>query len=94
MALSCSADCSARLRQDYRITQYLQEELAIRSRGRAPVSMVVYSLFGIVLLAAGLYVSLTRPGLDYVTLAMSAVFFVMAGAAYRNHRAGCASCRI
>jgi hypothetical protein len=52
----------------------------------------MYAFFGVILLAVGVYLSYTRPEIDYLTLAMSAVFFVMAAASYKRFRVNCLTC--
>lgn len=91
--VACGAECRAQLLRDYRIRERLWEELEIR-RARAPASIFVYALFGLILLAVGIHASLTRPGLDYLTLAVSAVFFVMSWGAWKRYRDGCTSCSL
>ncbi len=57
-----------------------------------PVSVSMYAFFGLILLVVGVYLSYTRPGFDYLTLAVLAVFFVMAAAWYIRFRAACPIC--
>jgi hypothetical protein len=57
-----------------------------------PASVPTYFFFGLILLVTGSYLSLVRPGIDYMTLAMSAAFFVMSAVTYRRFRAGCSTC--
>ncbi len=43
-------------------------------------------------MGVGIYLSYTRPGIDFLTFAMSAVFFVMAAASYKRYRDVCLTC--
>jgi hypothetical protein len=52
----------------------------------------MYSIFGLILLVVGIYLSYSRPGIDYLTLSMSAVFFVMAAVTHKRYRNTCLSC--
>jgi hypothetical protein len=90
--IACSPACSEELRRTYRLKSGLHRNFGIESRPQTPISVFMYAFFGLILLAVGIYVSYTRPGLDYLTLAMSAVFFVMAGTTYKRYRDGCPVC--
>jgi hypothetical protein len=57
-----------------------------------PASVPTYFFFGLILLATGIYLSFARPDIDYLTLAMSAVFFVMAGVTYKRYNDVCSNC--
>lgn len=51
-----------------------------------PASVLTYFYFGLILALTGIYLSISRPGIDIVTFAMAAVFFVMSGMTYRRYR--------
>ena len=57
-----------------------------------PTSVSTYFFFGLILTVTGVYMTMTRPGIDYLTFAMAAVFFVMSLAAFKRYRAGCLTC--
>lgn len=61
-----------------------------RARAAVPLPALTYALYGLVLLGVGAYVSWSRPGIDYFTLAMGAAFLVMAAVVWKT---GCSSCR-
>ncbi len=88
----CSPSCSEELWQTYRLNSRLKQSLGIGSSPPMPVSVSMYAYFGLILLAVGIYLSYTRPGFDYLTLAMSAVFFVMATASYKRFLSACPIC--
>ncbi len=52
----------------------------------------MYSLFGLILLAVGIFLAYNRPGIDYLTFAMAAAFSVMAATTYKRFRNGCLNC--
>ncbi len=78
--IACCSTCEEELRESYRVKEQLKQSFGIGSRPPMPVSVTTYAFFGLILLAVSVYLSYTRPGFDYLTLAMSAVFFVMAAA--------------
>ena len=57
-----------------------------------PASVLTYFFFGLILVMTGIYLSFSRPGIDYVTFAMAAVFFVMSGMTYKRYRDTGATC--
>ncbi len=54
--------------------------------------VATYSLFGLILLLVGGYLSCSRPGIDYLTLGMSAKFFVMSAVTDNRYRDACLTC--
>lgn len=58
-----------------------------------PASVSTYFFFGLILLLVGVYLTVTRPGIDFLTLAMAAVFFVMSAGSYKRYRDGCVECQ-
>lgn len=57
-----------------------------------PASIPTYFFFGLILVMTGTYLSFTRPGIDFLTLAMAAAFFVMSGVTYKRYRDTCLTC--
>ena len=57
-----------------------------------PASIPTYFFFGLILLATGIYISFTRPDIDYLTIAVAMVFFVMSGVSYKRYRDACLHC--
>ncbi len=88
----CGERSEEELRESYRVKDRLKQSFGIGSRLPMPVSVSMYAFFGVILLAVGVYLSYTRTEFDYLTLAMSAVFFVMAAASYKRFRVTCRTC--
>ena len=84
--------CAQELQQIYRLNGLLKQNFGIGSRPPVPASVSMYSIFALILLIVGVYLSYTRPGIDYLTLAMSAVFFTMAAITYGRYRDACPQC--
>ncbi|MCH8073343.1 MAG: hypothetical protein IIA09_15495 [Proteobacteria bacterium] len=57
-----------------------------------PASVPTYFFFGLILLVTGVYLSFVRPGIDFLTLAMAAAFFVMSAVTYKRFRNSCPTC--
>jgi hypothetical protein len=80
------------LQEDYQLKERMKQSFGIGRKPPMPASILTYGLFGLILMGVGLYLSYTRPGIDFLTFAMSAVFFVMAAASYKRYRDVCLSC--
>jgi hypothetical protein len=70
----------------------MKQSYGIGATPPMPASVLTYFFFGLILVMTGVYLSFSRPGIDYVTFAMAAVFFVMSGMTYRQYRNNCSSC--
>lgn len=57
-----------------------------------PASISTYLYFGLILMITGIYLSISRPGIDYLTFAMAAAFFIMSAASYKQYRDSCPAC--
>jgi hypothetical protein len=66
--------------------------LEIGSQPPLPSSVPTYFFFGLILLVTGTYLSFVRPGIDFLTLAMAAAFFVMSAVTYKRFRNSCPTC--
>jgi hypothetical protein len=66
--------------------------LGIGSQPPLPSSVPTYFFFGLILLVTGTYLSFVRPGIDFLTLAMAAAFFVMSAVTYKRFRNSCPTC--
>lgn len=89
------ARCSTRadeVQETYLLKNRLKQSLGVESNPPIPSSVFMYSIFGLILLAVGIFLSYTRPGIDYLTLAMCAVFFVIAAIMYKRFRNTCLIC--
>ncbi len=84
--VACGSVCSEELRETYRLKNRLKQSFGVGSSPPTPSSVFVYSLFGLILLAVGIFLSYNRPGIDYLTLAMAAVFFVKTATPYKRFR--------
>ena len=84
--------CAQELQQIHRLKELQKQNFGIGSRPPVPAAVSTYSIFALILLIVGIYLSYTRPGIDYLTLAMSAVFFTMAAISYRRYRDACPQC--
>jgi hypothetical protein len=91
-AVACSADCVEQERQARQLHMRLRQSLGIGTNLGVRPAVMAYILFGLILLGIGAYVSFSRPGIDYLTLGMSAAFFGMAAINYRRHRGICSTC--
>ena len=90
--IACGAACADEIRETFLLKTRLKRSLGVGSNPPLPVSVPVYSLFGLILLVVGIFLSYSRPGIDYLTLAMAAAFFVMATLTYKRFRDACISC--
>ncbi|MCP4452183.1 MAG: hypothetical protein GY809_12025 [Planctomycetes bacterium] len=69
----------------------MRQSFGVGAKPPVPASVPTYLFFGLILLVTGIYLSISRPGIDYLTLAMAAVFFVMSGITYKRYRDTCFS---
>ena len=90
--IACSAACVTEIQASYQLKERLRQSFGVGSKPPLPSSVLMYAIFGLILLAVGLYLTYTRPGVDYLTLAMSAAFFVMSGITYKRYRDVCLTC--
>jgi hypothetical protein len=90
--IACCSTCVSEIQQHHQLESRLKESFGVGRRPPMPATVSTYSLFGLILFGVGVYLSYTRPGIDFLTFAMSAVFFVMAGASYKRHHDICTSC--
>ena len=90
--IACSENCVAELQQRYQLDQRLKQSFGIGRKPPMPATVLTYAMFGVILLGVAIYLSYTRPGVDFLTFSMSAVFFVMAAASYKRYRDICLDC--
>ena len=90
--IACSSDCEQELQETHQLQQRLKRSLGVGMNAPMPASIPTYFFFGLILLLSGIYLSFTRPTIDYLTLAVAAVFFVMSGVSYKRYRDACIDC--
>ena len=90
--IACSASCVVELQQRYQLEERLKQSFGIGRKPPMPATVLTYTMFALILFGVGLYLSYTRPGIDFLTFSMSAVFLVMAGASYKRYRDICLTC--
>jgi len=90
--IACSANCAQELQEYQQLQRRLKQSLGIGTNAPMPASVPTYFFFGLILLTTGVYLSFTRPNIDYLTIAVSSVFFVMSGVTYKRYRDACVSC--
>ncbi len=90
--IACSEPCAQRLLEDEQLDASLKRSLGVGQNAPMPASVSAYFFFGLILLLTGVYLSVSRPGIDFLTLAISAVFFVMCGVSYKRYRDACLTC--
>ena len=90
--IACCWTCAEKLQRTQQLNERLEQSLGIGSRSPMPASVPTYFFFGLILLVTGLYLSFTRPGVDVLTLAVAAAFFVMAAVTYKRFRIRCPTC--
>jgi len=90
--IACSKSCVPELQSNYRLQSALRRTYGIGATPPMPPTIATYLMFGAILLLVGIYLTITRPGIDYLTFALSAVFFVMAWSSYRRYKETCLTC--
>lgn len=90
--ISCSSACAAELQESFRLRERLRQTFGVGIKPPMPASVLMYGLFGMILLVMGVYLSYSRHNIDYLTFAMAAVFFVMSGISYKQFRDACLTC--
>ena len=92
--IACSEACMLELQSSYQLQTAMKRTYGIGSRPPMPPTIATYTMFGAILLLVGVYLTMTRPGIDYLTFALSAVFFVMAWSSYRRYKDTCLTCEV
>ena len=90
--IACSSACAGELWEADRLNKNLKRSYGIGKKPPIPASVSTYFFFGLILSLVGVYLTVTRPGTDFLTFAMAAVFFVMSASAYKRYRDGCVEC--
>lgn len=90
--IACSETCVQETFLAQQLNSRLRQSLGVGIKPPMPPSVSTYFLFGLILLLTGVYLSLQRGSFDMLTFAVAAVFFVMSGVSYRQHRNRCLSC--
>jgi hypothetical protein len=90
--IACGSGCAEEIATGYQLKLRLQQSFGVGAKPPMPASVVTYALFGLILLLVAIYLTYSRPGIDYLAFAMSAAFFVMAGVSWKRYRDTCTSC--
>jgi hypothetical protein len=90
--IACSSSCAHEIADSYLLKERMRQSFGVGAKPPMPASVVTYALFGLILLVVAIYMTYTRTGIDYLTFAMSAAFFVMAGVSWKRYRDTCTSC--
>jgi len=90
--IACSAACEGELWESDRLTKRQKQSYGLGPKPPIPASVSTYFFFGLILSLVGIYLTVTRPGTDFLTFAMAAVFFVMSAGSYKRYRDGCVEC--
>ena len=90
--VACSAACEGALLESARLRDKLKQSYGLGPNPPMPASVPTYFFFGLILAFVGIYLTVTRPGTDFLTFAMAAVFFVMSAGSYKRYRDGCVEC--
>ncbi len=91
--IACDAICAGELFENDRLRSRQMQSYGMGPKPPIPASVSTYFFFGLILLLVGIYLTVTRPGIDFLTLAMAAVFFVMSAGSYKRYRDGCVECQ-
>lgn len=92
--IACSTACAGELWEAHRLAKKQQQSYGLGANPPMPASVSTYFFFGLILSLVGIYLTVTRPGTDFLTFAMAAVFFVMSAGAYKRYRDGCVECGV
>jgi hypothetical protein len=90
--IACCATCAGELWETDRLKNKQKQSYGIGASPPVPATVSTYFFFGLILSLVGVYLTVTRPGADFLTFAMAAIFFVMSAGAYKRHRDGCKEC--
>ncbi len=90
--IACSSNCTQELQESHQLKQRLKQSLGVGVNPPMPASVPTYFFFGLILLLTGAYLTFTRPGIDFLTISVSAIFFVMSGVSYKRYRDACLTC--
>ena len=90
--ITCSRTCSHELEQNRLLTTRLKQNYGIGFKPPMPASVPTYFFFGLILLLTSFYIFFNQARIDILTVAMAAVFFVMALGSYKRYRDTSKSC--
>ena len=90
--IACSTRCANEIRQAQLLASRLRESFGVGRKPPMPATVPTYFFFGLILLLTSAYIYFSEARIDYLTLAMAAVFFVMAAGSYKRYRDMCISC--
>jgi hypothetical protein len=90
--IACSEQCTLELLEAAELEAGIRKNLGVGADLPMPSTVPTYFFFGLILVTTGVYLSFTRPGIDFITFAMAAAFFVMSGISYKRYRHSCKTC--
>ena len=90
--IACSSGCAGELSDADELNKRLKQAYGLGPKTPIPASVSTYFFFGLILSIVGVYLTVTRPGNEFLTFAMAAVFFVMSAGSYKRYRDGCVDC--
>jgi hypothetical protein len=83
---------AAEIQDSYRLRLKLKQSFGIGLTPLMPATVSMYAMFGVFLLAVGVYLAFSRRDFDYLSFAMAAVFLVMSWISYKRFRDACLTC--
>jgi len=90
--IACSSGCAGELWSADELKKRQKQAYSLGSKPPIPATVSTYFFFGLILSIVGIYLTVTRPGNEFLTFAMAAVFFVMSAGSYKRYRDGCVDC--
>lgn len=89
----CGHTCRQERERSYQLDARLRQTFGVGARPPMPASVSAYFFFGLILLLTGVYFWFDRQSFDVLTFALSAAFFVMSAASFRQYKNSCLACR-
>ena len=90
--IACSSACEGELRDADELKKRQAQAYGLGPKPPIPATVSTYFFFGLILSIVGAYLTVSRPGNEFLTFAMAAVFFVMSAGSYKRYRDGCVEC--
>ena len=90
--IACSRTCAHELEQNRLLTARLKQNYGIGFKPPMPASVPTYFFFGLILLLTSFTIFFNQGRIDILTIAMAAIFFVMALGSYKRYRDNSETC--